>query len=151
MSFLSECCPKAKPYNCCSPTLLSPLKSTSLSQKMVMQRMSTSWSDSVRASGEGEYDVEVSRWILNFGFFSRWISYQAPNKHNFGHSIHVAGLGCTIISFLWSLLIQATKQIFDHSTHVAGVGCRIRLAIKCQPGQTVTRLAPLLRAFVGLN
>lgn len=69
LTFLfSESCPKARPYNCCSPILFSPHKSTSLSQKMVMQRMSTSWSDSVRASSEGEYDVEVSRWIFNVGF-----------------------------------------------------------------------------------
>lgn len=64
--------------------------------------------------------------------FRGGFSYQASNKfkHPFDHSIHVAGLGCTIMLFLWSLLIQATKQIFDHSTHVTGLGCRIRLAIK---------------------
>lgn len=62
-------------------------------------------------------------------FFRGGFSYQAPNKHTFRHCIHVAGLGCTIMLFLWSLLIQVTKQIFDHSTHVTGTGSRIRLSI----------------------
>lgn len=86
-------------------------------------------------------------------FFRGGFSYQAPNKseHTFDHSIHVAGLGCTIMLFLWSLLVQATMPIFDHSTHVTGLGCRIRLAIIFQQGQTITRLAPLFRPFVGLN
>lgn len=68
--------------------------------------------------------------------FGGGFSYQASNKskHTFGNSIHVAGLGCTIMLFLWSLLIQATKQILDHSTHVSGLGCRIRLAIKFNKG-----------------
>lgn len=110
----SESCPKAKPYNCCSPIPSSIRKSTSLSQKMMMQRISTSWSDRARASGEGEYwrvglTVDLQCRIS----FRGGLSYHTPNKRH--------------MLFLWLLLIQATKHIFDHSIHVTGLGCRIML------------------------